>query len=43
MALGNWLVDQGYLERVPCPTRLTLRSHQEVNEIGYYYVGEEVF
>lgn len=41
MGIGNWLVEQGYFERVPCPTRLTLRSHNEVNEIGYYYIGGE--
>ncbi|HUU79129.1 MAG TPA: nucleotidyltransferase domain-containing protein [candidate division Zixibacteria bacterium] len=39
MGIGNWLVEQGYFERVPCPTRLTLRSHHEVNEIGYYFIG----
>ncbi len=42
MALGNWLVELGYLERSPCPTRLTLRSHHEVNEIGYYFIGDEI-
>jgi len=39
VGIGNWLVEQGYLERVPSPVRLTLRSHKEVNEIGYYYSG----
>ncbi|MFW9921954.1 MAG: nucleotidyltransferase domain-containing protein [Candidatus Thorarchaeota archaeon] len=39
LMLGNWLVEQGYCERVPCPTRLTLRSHSQVNEVGFYYIG----
>ena len=42
VALGNWLVEQGICERVPCPVRLTLRSHDEVNEIGFYYIGDEM-
>ncbi|MBD3191143.1 MAG: hypothetical protein GF308_10885 [Candidatus Heimdallarchaeota archaeon] len=42
VALGNWLVEQGYCERVPCPTRLTLRSHTEVHEVGFYYLGEDL-
>jgi predicted nucleotidyltransferase len=42
MGIGNWLVETGYCERVPCPTRLTLRSHREVNEIGYIYIGDEI-
>ena len=42
VALGDWLVDQGYFEKVPCPTRLTLRSLHEVNEIGYYYIGGDI-
>ncbi|HUT82108.1 MAG TPA: nucleotidyltransferase domain-containing protein [Candidatus Bathyarchaeia archaeon] len=41
LGIGNWLVEQGYCERVACPTRLTLRSHNEVNEIGFYYIGED--
>jgi len=41
VGIGNWLALQGYCERVPCPTRLTLRSHEEVNEIGFYYIGDE--
>jgi predicted nucleotidyltransferase len=41
VGIGNWLALQGYCERVPCPTRLTLRSLNEVNEIGYYYIGDE--
>ncbi|NHJ46572.1 MAG: nucleotidyltransferase domain-containing protein [Asgard group archaeon] len=43
MGIGNWLVETGYLDRVPCPTRLTLRSRQEVNEIGYIYIGDDMF
>jgi len=42
LALGNWLVEQGICERVPCPVRLTLRSHEEVNEIGFYYIGDDM-
>ncbi len=42
VALGNWLVEQGICERVPCPIRLTLRSHDEVNEIGFYYIGDDM-
>lgn len=42
MGIGNWLVETGYCERVPCPTRLTLRSHREVNEIGYIYIGDDM-
>ena len=38
--IGNWLAEQGYLEKVPCPARLTLRSRREVSETGYYYIGE---
>ncbi|MBK5112276.1 MAG: nucleotidyltransferase domain-containing protein [Candidatus Heimdallarchaeota archaeon] len=41
LMLGNWLVEQGLCERVPCPVRLTLRSHEEVNEVGFYYIGDE--
>jgi hypothetical protein len=41
VGIGDWLVEQGYFEKVPCPTRLTLRSHQEVNEIGYYFIGDD--
>lgn len=40
VGIGNWLAAQGYCERVPCPTRLTLRSHEEVSEIGFYYIGD---
>ncbi len=42
VALGDWLVEQGICERVPCPVRLTLRSHDEVNEIGFYYIGDDM-
>ncbi len=42
LALGNWLVEQGICERVPCPVRLTLRSHEEVNEIGFFYIGDDM-
>jgi len=42
MGIGNWLVETGYCDRVPCPTRLTLRSRREVNEIGYIYIGDDV-
>jgi predicted nucleotidyltransferase len=42
VSLGNWLVEQGICERVPCPVRLTLRSHEEVNEIGFYYIGDDL-
>lgn len=42
LGIGNWLVEQGYCERVACPTRLTLRSHNEVNEIGFYYIGDDL-
>lgn len=38
--IGDWLAEQGFLERVLCPVRLTLRSNKEVMEIGYYYIGE---
>ena len=41
VGIGDWLVRAGYCERVPCPTRLTLRSHDEVNEIGYFYIGDD--
>ncbi len=41
VGIGNWLASQGYCERVSCPTRLTLRSHNEVNEIGFYYTGDD--
>jgi len=41
VGIGNWLALQGYCERVPCPTRLTLRSHDEVSEIGFYYIRDE--
>lgn len=39
LGLGDWLAEQGYLQRVPCLTRLTSRSRREVNELGYFYVG----
>jgi predicted nucleotidyltransferase len=42
LGIGNWLVEMGYLDRVPCPTRLTLRSHQEVNEVGFIYIGDDM-
>ena len=41
VGIGNWLASQGYCERVASPTRLTLRSHNEVSEIGYYYIGDD--
>lgn len=42
LMLGNWLVEQGLCERVPCPVRLTLRSHDEVNEVGFYHIGDDL-
>lgn len=39
LGLGDWLVAQGYLQRVPSPVRLTSRSRREVNELGFFYIG----
>jgi len=39
LGLGDWLVEQGYLQRVPCPAYLTSRSRRKVNEVGFFYVG----
>jgi predicted nucleotidyltransferase len=39
LGFGDWLTEQGYLQRVSCPTRLTSRSRREVNEVGFFYVG----
>ena len=39
LGLGDWLTEQGYLQRVPCPAHLTSRSRGEVNEVGFFYVG----
>jgi hypothetical protein len=39
LGLGDWLAEQGYLQRVPCPTHLTSRSRRQVNEVGFFYVG----
>ena len=41
LSYGNWLVEQGYLERFSCPVRLTTKSRVQVNEVGYIYVGAE--
>ena len=41
VGIGDWLVEQGLFEKIPCPVRLTLRSIKEVQEIGYYYIGDE--
>jgi hypothetical protein len=41
LAYGNWLVEQGVLERFSCPVRLTSKSRIQVNEVGYIYVGDE--
>jgi len=39
LGLGDWLTEQGYLQRVPCPAHLTSRSRGKVNEVGFFYVG----
>jgi predicted nucleotidyltransferase len=43
LGICDWLVEQGYLQKIPCSTRLTNRSRVEMNETGYFYVGEESF
>jgi hypothetical protein len=37
--IGQWLTDNGYLYKVPCPIRLTKRSQKQTHETGYYYIG----
>jgi len=39
LGLGDWLVEQGCLQRVPCSAYLTSRSRRKVNEVGFFYVG----
>ncbi|MHA2100712.1 MAG: nucleotidyltransferase domain-containing protein [Candidatus Kariarchaeaceae archaeon] len=39
--IGQWLTDNDYLYKVPCPIRLTKRSKIQMNETGYYYVGDD--
>ena len=39
LCYGNWLVEQGYLERFSCPVRLTSKSRIQLDEIGYIYTG----
>ncbi len=39
IGICDWLVEQGYLQKIPCSVRLTNRSRIEMNEAGYFYVG----
>jgi len=39
LCYGNWLVEQGYLERFSSPVRLTTKSRIQLDEIGYIYAG----
>lgn len=35
LGYGNWLVEQGVLERFSCPVRLTSKSRIQMNEVGF--------
>lgn len=39
IGICDWLVEQGYLQKIPCSVRLTNRSRIEMNEAGYFYIG----
>ena len=36
----EWLADEGYLEKMAVPARLTAKSRVDVEEAAYYYSGE---
>jgi hypothetical protein len=41
LAYGNWLAEQGILERFSSPVRLTSKSRVQVNQVSYIYVGDK--
>jgi hypothetical protein len=36
----EWLADQGIIEKLSCPVRLTPKSKVDVEEVAYYYDGD---
>jgi hypothetical protein len=37
----EWLADEGFLRRFATPLRLTDKSRVDVEEVAYYFSGEE--